>query len=383
MAYMSLDSEPFYWHEGVSTWVTEIIRAITLIFVCGASFYGWKSMHRATKELSGKFFSEEHSVLRFFSSETFVDIGLGKTRPAKFMNIILPVLIDRNKYPVEKDQSSECDLQVKELWQGYLYQDQFSWLRNLAGMIIIFLFALFLAYFFGMPSTPFRGKGFASWWWRDSRVLLFCLVFSFLYLLVYVFDKTRLCKILAKYLADRTCWPDKIRDERRSQWNLKLCEATEKQDGRDPVVDSWLDIEFFADLSEPVAKLIYYPFFALALIILSRSNVFDNWETPVGLYLIFAVCFILAAYAAIRLRLTAEKIRKVNLEVLNGLVIKAKGEDGSDGAEAQLKMLIDRVVGMRRGAFAPFSQQPLLKAVLMALSSGAGVYVLEFFMNYY
>jgi len=142
----------------------------------------------------------------------------------------------------------------------------------------------------------------------------------------------------------------------------------------------WLDIKFFARLSEPIVNLIYWPFVTLALIIVARSTFFDNWDTPGALVIVFVMSFGLAVYCAISLRLTAEKIRRENLKRLNDLLMAAKGDRELSATADQLELLIRRVESIRDGAFASFSQQPVVRGFIIPLAA-MGVYIIEYFKS--
>jgi hypothetical protein len=48
------------------------------------------------------------------------------------------------------------------------------------------------------------------------------------------------------------------------------------------------------------------------------------------------------------------------------------------GLASQLKTMMDEIALLRVGAFAPFSPQPTVRAVLLLLSSAGGVGVLQY-----
>jgi hypothetical protein len=71
-------------------------------------------------------------------------------------------------------------------------------------------------------------------------------------------------------------------------------------------LDEWLDIEFIAAHTKMVGKLVYYPFIILALMIFARSKVFDYWDMPIGLVIIFVSAAALTLGSAFYLRRVAE-----------------------------------------------------------------------------
>ena len=93
--------------------------------------------------------------------------------------------------------------------------------------------------------------------------------------------------------------------------------------------------------------------------------------------LIFGLNAAYAVYAVLSLRKAAEEARKVFLRRLNAKLLKAIGDKEKEGAD-QIRELIKDVESCDEGAFAPVTQQPVIRAIMMPFG-GAGLVTL---LNY-
>ena len=151
------------------------------------------------------------------------------------------------------------------------------------------------------------------------------------------------------------------------------------EQNQDPApLDHWLNARFIASVTEPVQRIIFYPFPVLALFILARTQFFaDRFYIPSSLLVLFLIFFILVVIVASRLRSTSEKIRGDTLETLDDHILAAKMK-GSHDLAVRLEAMRDQVLELKTGAFAPFTQQPLVRAVLTVVGSYSGLKLLEY-----
>ena len=90
--------------------------------------------------------------------------------------------------------------------------------------------------------------------------------------------------------------------------------------------------------------------------------------------------------SALLLRSAAEKARATAAKHLTEKLIAARGEqneaakgDKNDHRAEQLELLLDRVNSLQEGAFARWSSQPLVKAVLLPLLTYGGTVLLQLY----
>jgi len=80
-----------------------------------------------------------------------------------------------------------------------------------------------------------------------------------------------------------------------------------------------------------------------------------------------------AAWCAFKLRSVAEGARNLALERFAHLLVKAKGQAGASTIGAQIEVMAREIQSLRRGAFAPFTEQPVVRALLLPISSAGGL----------
>jgi hypothetical protein len=154
------------------------------------------------------------------------------------------------------------------------------------------------------------------------------------------------------------------------QWEPEISESR----GRIPPLEKedlarYYDIAFVAERTEVVAPLIWYPLIVLAAMVLARSAYFDNWTWPFSLILIFTLNALWAFGAAALLRRAAEQLRAA---VISSLEVLRAASYKSPERQATFAELIGEIRGLRKGAFAPLSEQPFVRAVILP-SGGLGL----------
>jgi len=353
------EGEPLTVATGISIWPTEIIRALTAVLAVIFIVKVWTDVRNTTCRLSSEFFPNRGGVI-----DRRLPIRILFTRNA--WSLIRRVYdIGRITSPTAKTVNAE------ELWQDYKFRScgLSRALRIVPFGIVFYLFGITIVNIFGLPSVPTRGIVSA----RIDRALLFAVCGPLvIFLLFLVVDVTRLCGRFIREVSLQipTAWPPAGATRFRAASNVDADDLSH-----------WLDICFIAEWTETVGRLFFYPFIVVVLMMVARSAIFDNWTTPIGLIVAFGLTFIYAVGCGLYLRKTAETARRVVVEQLTGSLIKAKGEGESRRATAeQLSLLIDGVKAMRRGSFAPLSQQTLIRAALLPLSGASGIAVIEYLL---
>jgi hypothetical protein len=166
-------------------------------------------------------------------------------------------------------------------------------------------------------------------------------------------------------------------------------------------LDNWIDLEFIAWRTQCVTRLIYFPFIVLSLFLVSRSAAFDDWYMPTTGIVLAVLGAGVALACAVALRYAAEASRRFAMERLRDEITRVSGETVSAAQKkpvaasvagdppghvpppdppkpAQLSLLLSRMDHLHEGAFAPFWQQPLLKAVLLPFATLGGTSLLDY-----
>ena len=117
-----------------------------------------------------------------------------------------------------------------------------------------------------------------------------------------------------------------------------------------------------AQRTQVVAPLIWYPLIVLILLVVANFSFFDNWTWSASLVLIYAITAAWALGSAILLRRAAEQLRETALNDLRRF--RLLGQE-SETKRQTFDELIAEIRGLKTGAFAPLSEQPFIRAVLL------------------
>jgi hypothetical protein len=150
---------------------------------------------------------------------------------------------------------------------------------------------------------------------------------------------------------------------------------------RNSLLDDWIDVRLLAEHTAAIGPLIVFPFILVALMVVARSQLFDNWQIG-GSVLFVLVLYVLWAVAiAFLLNLGAEVARRRAIDSMEAdlLWLQGAGPGASKLAE-RFPTLIEQVRNMRKGAFAPFFEQPLVQAILVPLGGAGGIQLIEFLL---
>jgi hypothetical protein len=135
-------------------------------------------------------------------------------------------------------------------------------------------------------------------------------------------------------------------------------------------------VQLVAKSTEVVSTLVMYPFIVLLLMILSRVNLFDRWDWPLGLIAVLGLNSLCALFSAVVLWRSANQARHSILQELKRKVFISRVKE--PGAE-RLSLVIREIENLKQGAFAPFSEQPVLRAVLIPFGGISTAFLLEIF----
>jgi hypothetical protein len=80
----------------------------------------------------------------------------------------------------------------------------------------------------------------------------------------------------------------------------------------------------------------------------------------------------------VALNWSAEASRAKARQRLSDEIVKARDSKDEGRLASQLETMLRRVEELRDGAFSPFSQQPVVRAILLPLGSFGGTQLLEY-----
>lgn len=153
--------------------------------------------------------------------------------------------------------------------------------------------------------------------------------------------------------------------------------ASERDDPKTfGALDDFIDVQFIARRTRCIANLVYYPFMVIALMIVARSSVFDNFSVRAPILAVQGGALAIMIACGLLLNRAAEHARKRALENLSDKISQEWGRESSP-SRTQWEKLRERIVAMREGAFRPFLEQPLVGAALFPVTSFGWTTLLE------
>lgn len=369
--WLTHDGKPLVAFEGISLWPTEGIRLLALWLCLYLLLRGWTMLDRNVDEISRQF-RLGPTRRELVAEQRAIDADLPWWErllcmfSLEFVPRSAPQTVAGHGMPAA----------ALDFWKRHIVQNRLSarLVRTTVFVVLMLGLSGLLVQALGEDLfVPQRGDLSL----RVHRALLVPAVVAMYYLEFFVVDATTLCVGFVTGLRRQA-----------ANWPLSTLDAFQRQLGiPKEFLDSWIDLRFIALRTRCVTRLIYYPFVVLSLLLLSRSATFDDWFMPTSTLLLAGVGAAIAVGCALALRLAAEASRRSALDQIRDALMRAHAARADDASKApppgqptveQLKLLLGRVEELHEGAFAPFWQQPLLKAVLLPFATLGGSTLLDY-----
>ena len=377
------DEEPFALFEGVSIWISDLLRlvalALAVFFLCKSA----RDLGKSDEKLSSDFFPDPSSAAPTSradkKSAEAASAQAAKGKPAKRgkMRTIGHFFLPWNY----EDFSKETKHGTKRvtplgLWRGYLAlgaQKLCVW-RALIGTVI-FLAIGSLLVVNDLPARPVRGS--------ISNVVDLVItsgsMFAYLFLVFYAADAVRICKSFVKHLASAKSDWDEETVERFVAAEGKAPPKLMDQLKKDNYLRDYIDMRLIAERTEVVSSIIYYPFLVLLLLIVARSPLFDNWVWHLPILALLGFSAGIIVLSAHLLSAAAEEAREVGLRRMNIALLKAKVAEDKIATDL-LTHAIEAVRNAAEGAYRPFTQQPIVRALLIPFGGYGGLAIVEYLL---
>lgn len=332
------DQEPLAFLSGISIWPSEMLRLIAFLLAIHFLIKAHLDLRSNEVEVNECFHLE--SPLRR-TWPVWRDLRLGLRRWTQHSDWM----------------QSDTSFPAEKAWLTYLVRNQFwpRFVRVAVFFCLYFIFSLCAFALFPTPVVPARG---ASAFTFDLKVLILAVI-ALMILTFYVVDALRLnTNFIRIFASGLTQWKPNI-----PPGNRRVPPLSEEE------ISRYHDIIFVAQRTEVVARLIWYPLIVLTLMVLARSSLFDNWTWPPMLLVIFALNVIWAIGSAIVLRRAAEQLRETAVDNLERLRL-ANYKDRYK--RKMFNEIIAEIRSLKKGAFAPLSEQPFIRAIIVP-SGGLGL----------
>ncbi len=379
--------EPFAMLSGVSAWPSQLLR--TLVIVLFAWFLDeiWCRSAGAVGKIERKY--------RLSSPDTPAS-GMPPGWPKRIWNGLEVWFVWRPDV-----LRSDGRVDGAKLWHEYrLLMD-----NGTRALRVVTWAVLTMALFFAcawlinhltddvQPEIPARGFTDRGLFWGTVMVSAGAVIF----LLVLVGDVTILTsRFVGMLKRGRTIYPPEtiarfaaelgpLREEQArtlvAATPRERSEGTAPQPNRNSLLDDWIDARLLAEHTAAIGRLIVFPFILVALLVIGRSQLLDNWYVG-GAVLAGLIVYVLWAIAmAALLNHDAEQARQKALRGMEADLrwLKGAGPD-FDKLAGGFPDLIEQVRKLREGAFAPFFEQSLVQAILVPLGGAGGVQLISLLM---
>jgi hypothetical protein len=351
-AWLTQGGQPMLLLEGISLWPTIFLRLATLLLCIWLLLYSLDHLDANMRQI-------EH------------DLHLDEPRDA--MRAVWPALLAEGPLWIRLLRFFGYQLpdtagnDVWTFWCKYFYQGRpvARFCRVAAGVAVVLLLWGFLVLIFGNPHAPARGETSASFYHSITFVLF---VFT-LALIFFVADATWLCWRLTRDIRTPTVlWPTRTLQEFSRRYHLS-----------EGALADCIDLMFVARRSKCINTLLYGPFLIIALIVVSHSQLLAQYGRSIPALVTVGVAVLIVIGCAVALRVSAEATRAEARRRLNERLVRAKG-GSNDALASQLELVMLRIEEMREGAFSPFSQQPVVRAMLLPLGGLGGTALLNYLL---
>jgi len=353
--------EPFSLTTGTSAWPGEMLRFAALALAISFMFQLYYNLRTTIFQLT------RHFRLPLVSAKP-------KSPPAnkRYPAVMLPWFSGIFGLPAPTEPGATVS--AATLWEDYQRYGIF-WrrlCRLLYPLILYIVFSIGLVWWSGSDmARPLRGT--RAWAW--DHWLPYGAGFSFLFLTFLTIDAACLCRWFIQCLSEApTNYPLATTDH-----FSRLRGAVDRR-----YLDEWIDLQLIADLTERVSRLVYCPFIVFFLLLLARNEWWDRWPWPWTYITISVINLVLAAASVIILQNAARQAKNEAEATLAAKVKRlqaATAESEVKNNTNQAERLLEEIRSLRRGAFVPFWENPVLGAVLLPSSGLAVLQMLIWFMG--
>jgi hypothetical protein len=330
--------EPFSLTNGVSAWPGEILRFLVVVFAVWFAFALFYRMRETYFKMSRKF-----------------RLGFKKEVDLSWRQVVRDVVALFLYHEAPRDY----EVSISTLWKTH-YGNGLLWRRLLRIAAPLALLCLVEKFLF-VPEIV-RGPTLAFW----DPLLVRASGLGFLAVALLTIDSAMICR---RFILALSSGPTDYNKATRALFSRDI-ENTDSE-----CLEDWIDIQLVTELTEQVGKLVYYPTILLVLLLLARNGWWENWSWPPG-YIFSFVCGLLLALASVWILQNAAKQSKQQAqEDLERKAAEAHAREEPPRSKAsQAEKMLDELRNLKRGAFVPFWQNPVVTAFF---ASSGGITALQ------
>lgn len=376
------DCEPAAWLEGVSAWPSHAVHLLALVALVCILDVQWNR----TRER----FDKDTRWLGLDPATANKPVAARLSRDWWLQYTIF-------SWSSPRGAGELASVQIAPLWSALAHRAKAMAriARTLIGYVVTIglMTGLFFALSDGrVPEVPVRGP--------EHRSLVSMTLYAVLALLpmlmVAVADATLLTQRFIRHLDHgRSLYPDatlarfaaKLGGPAQAALWLRRIAAVPWQRSylvlpqQHTLFDNWIDVQLIGRRTAAVAPLIVGPLVLVALLVVARSRLFDNWAITMPVALAICAYLVWLVVLAVMLKRAAEKAREKALRRMQAdlLWLMGAGSDWQPLVEP-FKRLIDEVRNNQEGAFAPLFEQPLFKGLMVPLGGIGGAQLFDYLL---
>ncbi len=357
--------------SGASHWAASMVEALSILVVITLVIRGQRKLGANAKEMLAEFRFPVPAAQLIDSYTEWLRLPSTPRRRRWKERVWLPLrrLSGNKNDPLPTNNLSELENLISQYlyrgrWRARLVRVGFVTLA--ASLLVLSLEYILMIFEFNLGISFVKGFALVDTHYVERGIEDFISLVNLLavqFLIFWVADAMLLTRSFALALKeDKSAWPDSVIEYQMK--NLGLPKGW---------TALWLDLRLIAWRTGRVAALIWYPSLMIAAMAVAALTVnfgeFGFAGNPIAL--IISAGFVVGA--AVVLRRVAESWRSDVLFKLDDARLYGL-EPSNQGLviPAQLDQLSQRVTSLCDGAFAPYSQQPMVRAVLVpALTYGA------------
>lgn len=278
-------------------------------------------------------------------------------------------------------------------------REMMGWIVSSTVMVGILFFVAYRV--FEMPSFPHRGQ-------LVQNLNYFVALLNALILwpvIFWVSYQTRACTQLTRVLSNmNNVWPKRLLGRKEAETGVPRA-----------YLSGYLDFQLIMRATQRIHCLIYLPFVSILFMVVARSDLLDAMNFPlvlvfvIGLVLAYALgsevllrrgavaarTKVISYYETLLLRMQAAPKNSSFVEVyatidqarlkgsppLTVASSKPSGLTEPQISTEQIKLLLERIRNTREGVFAPITEQPALRALLLPFGGFGGAQLIEYLIN--
>jgi len=373
--------EPMFLFEGISAWPTVALRLLAALISISALGWGWRNLRRNRIEIETDFhlglymrkyrMSLLGQLPRFIRSEGRVTFRQWRNALGRCLFLVLfPLSSVNSEWTSRKAlalsaKSSNADkrpiISLASFWGEHCVCGTFG-ARMLRAILATWIFIVVTSVLFVVwPIEGIPARGESPIWmlsWLVPTIVFQLLVF-------WVVDANLLLTRFIRHLSNNyAIWPRRLQREHEKTFGIR----------EHPCIDDWVDMLLIAKRTAAVNRLIYAPTVVMLVLIASRSSVFDNWPTPPSMVISYLLTALVLLISALSLRRAAEKARGAALQRIDNYLLNTAD---TDQGYNKFRMIRERIAALKTGAFSRYSEEPLVRALLLSLTGIGGSAIVD------